>query len=55
MHIETEATHQLHRAAVDARMAARVLARSSEATRNAALATMATALRASRVKSSPHP
>ena len=45
MHIETEATQQLHRAAIDAREAARVLARSSEATRNAALTTMATALR----------
>ena len=45
MHIETEATQQLHRAAIDAREAARVLARSSEATRNAALTTMAAALR----------
>ena len=45
MHIETEATQQLHRAATDARVAARALARSSEATRNAALTNMATALR----------
>jgi glutamate-5-semialdehyde dehydrogenase len=45
MHIETEATQQLHRAATDAREAARTLARSSEATRNAALTNMAMALR----------
>jgi len=45
MHIETEATQQLHRAATDAREAARALARSSEATRNAALTNMAMALR----------
>ena len=45
MHIETEATQHLQRAATAGREAARVLARSSEATRNAALTTMATALR----------
>ena len=45
MHIETEATQHLHRAAIEARAASRVLARSSEATRNAALTTMAAALR----------
>ena len=45
MHIETEATQHLQRAATAGRAAARVLARSSEATRNAALTTMATALR----------
>jgi glutamate-5-semialdehyde dehydrogenase len=45
MHIETEATQQLQRAAIDARAAARSLARSTEATRNAALTTMAAALR----------
>ena len=45
MHLETEATQHLHRAAIEARAASRVLARSSEATRNAALTTMAAALR----------
>ena len=45
MHIETEATQHLHRAAIEARAASRVLARSSEAKRNAALTTMAAALR----------
>jgi glutamate-5-semialdehyde dehydrogenase len=45
MHIETEATQHLHRAAIEARAASRVLARSSEAARNAALITMAAALR----------
>ena len=45
MHIETEATQHLQRAATAGREAARVLARSSEDTRNAALTTMATALR----------
>ena len=45
MHIDTDATTQVHRAAIAARQAARVLARSSEAARNAALAAMATALR----------
>ncbi len=45
MHIETEATQHLHRAAIEARAASRVLARSSEAARNAALTTMAAALR----------
>ncbi len=45
MHIETEATQHLHRAATEARAASRVLARSSEAARNAALTTMAAALR----------
>ena len=47
MHIDTEATQHLQRAATDARSASRVLARSSEATRNAALTTMAAALRQS--------
>ena len=46
MHIETEATQHLQRAAADARAASRVLARSSEAARNAALTAMAAALRA---------
>ena len=45
MHIETDATQHLHRAAIEARAASRVLARSSEAKRNAALTTMAAALR----------
>ena len=45
MHIDTEATQHLQRAATAGREAARVLARSSEDTRNAALTTMATALR----------
>ena len=45
MHIETEATQHLQRAATAGRAAARVLARSSEATRNAALTSMATKLR----------
>ncbi len=42
----TDATEHLRQAAVAARAAGRVLARSSEATRNAALAAMADALRA---------
>ncbi len=46
MHIDTEATQHLQRAAHAARDASRVLARSSEATRNAALRVMANALRA---------
>ena len=46
MHIDTEATQHLQLAAHAARDAARVLARSSEATRNAALHVMADALRA---------
>ena len=45
MHVETEATQHLQRAAIAGRKAARVLARSSQDTRNAALTTMATALR----------
>lgn len=45
MHIETEATQQLQRAATAAREAAHALARASEATRNAALTAMAAALR----------
>ncbi len=45
MHIDTEATTHLHSAALEARVASRVLARSSEATRNTALTTMAAALR----------
>ena len=45
MHIDTEATQHLQRAAHAARDASRVLARSSEATRNAALQIMANALR----------
>jgi len=45
MHIDTEATQHLYHAALEARVASRVLARSSEATRNTALTTMAAALR----------
>jgi glutamate-5-semialdehyde dehydrogenase len=45
MHIETDATQHLQRAAIAGRDAARLLARSSAATRNVALTTMATALR----------
>ncbi len=45
MHIETDATQHLQRAAKAGRDAARVLARSSAALRNAALAAMAGALR----------
>ena len=45
MHIETDATQHLQRAAIAGQDAARVLARSSAATRNAALTTMAAALR----------
>src|ERR1700744_4895872 len=45
MHIETDATQHLQRAAAAARAAGHVLARSSEATRNTALAAMADALR----------
>ena len=45
MHIETDATQHLQRAAIAGRDAARVLARSSAETRNAALTTMAAALR----------
>ncbi|MGE0223317.1 MAG: glutamate-5-semialdehyde dehydrogenase [Acetobacteraceae bacterium] len=46
MHIETDATQHLQRAAFAAREASRVLARSSEETRNHALHLMADALRA---------
>jgi glutamate-5-semialdehyde dehydrogenase len=46
MHIETEATQHLQRAATAARAAARVLAQSSLAQRNTALQAMANALRA---------
>jgi glutamate-5-semialdehyde dehydrogenase len=45
MHIDTEATQHLQRAAIAARQAARVLARSDAAQRNAALTAMAQALR----------
>jgi glutamate-5-semialdehyde dehydrogenase len=45
MHVESEATRHLQRAAQAAREAARELARSSEDQRNAALIAMATALR----------
>ena len=45
MHIETEATQHLQRAAQAARAASHVLARSSDAERNAALNAMAAALR----------
>ena len=45
MHIETDATQHLQRAAIAGRDAASVLARSSAETRNAALTTMAAALR----------
>src|SRR5271157_1538269 len=48
MHIETEATQHLQRAAEAARAASHVLARSSDAARNAALRAMAQALRAHR-------
>jgi glutamate-5-semialdehyde dehydrogenase len=46
MHIETEATQYLQRAAEAARAASHVLARTSNAERNAALCAMAAALRA---------
>jgi glutamate-5-semialdehyde dehydrogenase len=46
MHIETEATRHLQRAATAARAASHVLARTSDAERNAALGSMATSLRA---------
>jgi glutamate-5-semialdehyde dehydrogenase len=46
MHVETEAAQHLHRAATAARAAARVLARTDAATRNAGLRAMAAALRA---------
>jgi glutamate-5-semialdehyde dehydrogenase len=46
MHIETEATQHLQRAAHAARQASHVLARSSDADRNAALRAMAASLRA---------
>jgi glutamate-5-semialdehyde dehydrogenase len=46
MHIETEATQYLQRAATAARNASHVLARSPDAARNAALQAMASALRA---------
>lgn len=46
MHIETEATQHLHRSATAAKAAARALATSSTAQRNAALMTMAASLRA---------
>ncbi len=46
MHIETEATQYLQRAAMAARVASHVLARSPNAARNAALRAMASALRA---------
>jgi glutamate-5-semialdehyde dehydrogenase len=45
MHVDSEATQHLQRAALAARQAARVLARSSESQRNAALIAMATAVR----------
>ena len=45
MHIETEATQHLQRAAGAARAASHVLARTSDAERNAALCAMAAALR----------
>ena len=45
MHIDTDATQQLHRAASAAREAARVLPSTSDAQRNAALRAMATRLR----------
>ena len=48
MHIETEATQHLQRAAHAARAASHVLARSSDAARNEALRAMAAALRARR-------
>jgi len=46
MHVETEATQHLQRAAQAARAASHVLARSDAATRNRALTSMAAALRA---------
>jgi glutamate-5-semialdehyde dehydrogenase len=46
MHIETEATQYLQRAATAARDASHILARSPDAARNAALQAMASALRA---------
>ena len=46
MHIETEATQYLQRAAAAARDASHVLARAPDARRNAALRAMAAALRA---------
>ena len=48
MHVETEATQHLHRAAKAAREASHVLARTSEAERNDALRAMASELRAHR-------
>ena len=45
MHIETEATQHLQRAAEAARAASHVLARTPDAARNAALRAMAAALR----------
>src|SRR6476646_6719716 len=45
MHIETEATQHLQRAASAARAATHVLARTSDAERNAALRAMAASLR----------
>ena len=45
MHIETEATQHLQRAAAASRAASHVLARASDAQRNAALSAMAAALR----------
>jgi glutamate-5-semialdehyde dehydrogenase len=45
MHVETEATQHLQRAARDARDASRVLARTSEGQRNTGLRAMATSLR----------
>ena len=45
MHIETEATQHLHRAATAARKASRILGRTSVETRNAALQAMANAMR----------
>ena len=50
MHVETEATQHLHRAAKAAREASHILARSSEAQRNEALRAMAAALRARRAE-----
>jgi glutamate-5-semialdehyde dehydrogenase len=46
MHIETEATQHLHRSATQAKQAARALAKSPTAQRNAALEAMAASLRA---------
>src|ERR1700712_2998664 len=48
MHIETEATQHLHRAAIDARAASRVLGRAPAEIRNAALRAMASAMRQQR-------